>query len=54
LNKENEIIAIKNNLRPLSISKEKNASYLASTSDILFRSGLKNVEKIKSNQFYEI
>lgn len=54
LNKENKIIAIKNNLRPLSISKDKNATYLASTSDILSRSGLQIYEKLKSNQFYEI
>lgn len=54
LNKENEITAIKNNLRPLSISKDKKATYLASTSDILLRSGLKSYEKLKPNKFYEI
>lgn len=54
LNKENQITAIKNNLRPLSISKDKHATYLASTSDILSRSGLKSYDKLKPNKFYEI
>jgi len=54
LNNKNEIIAIKNNLRPLSISNHKNATYIASTLDILSRSGLKNNEKLKANKYYEI
>lgn len=54
LNNKNEITAIKNNLRPLSISKYNNATYIASTSDILLRSGLNNNEKLKSNTYYEI
>lgn len=54
LNNQNEITAIKNNLRPLSISKHENATYIASTTDILHRSGLKNNEKLKPNKYYEI
>jgi len=54
LNSSNEIIAIKNNLRPLSVSKHSNTTYIASTSDILERSGLKNIDRIKPNHFYGI
>lgn len=54
LNRRNEIHAIKNNLRPLSIAKHINTTYIASTSDILLRSGLKNIDRMKANQFYEI
>jgi len=53
LTPQNEMIAIRNKRRPLWLAKEGGCVYLASTNDILKRSGLANQKELKEYEEYK-
>lgn len=54
INKTGDIIAIRNDNRPLYIHKDNNTSYIASTKDIFTRSGIENAKLIKAYKIVNI
>lgn len=53
LNKNNEIVAIRNRRRPMYVGKQDNCYYLASTYDILNRSNVENITEIRPHEQYK-
>jgi len=49
---KNKVFLLRNNLRPMYYSRFKNTYFVASTSDILIRSGLNNPEPTKPLKIY--